>query len=184
MKTRRTLSWLVAAWLGLGPCLRLCGQLADASPFLPPGAAGTSAAGVDGAAPELRGIMSTSTGYLYCIYEPARKSSSWVGVNEGGHDFVVKAADPVRDSVTLQSAGRIFTLALREAKVAAMSGPALNPPYRTGLPYPVPGMNSAEAARRLDAVAAEVRRRRQLREQADQAEDRLARQRMQPGQPQ
>jgi hypothetical protein len=31
-------------------------------------------------------------------------------------------------------------------------------------------MNSVDAARRLEAVAAEVRRRRQLREQADQAE--------------
>jgi hypothetical protein len=96
-----------------------------------------------------------------------------VSLNEGGHDFVVKSADPVRDMVTVQSAGSTFTIVLREAKVTALTGPALNMPNRSiGPQNAIPGMNPADAARRLNAVAAEVRRRRQLREQADQAEDR------------
>jgi hypothetical protein len=173
MTVRRTLPWLMAACLGLGLGARASAQLAESSPFMPPGTAGGPGAAAGGGTPELRGIMSTGDGFLYCIYEPSRKSSSWVALNEGGHDFVVKSADPARDTVTLESAGSTFTIALREAKVATLSGPALNLPNRSvGPQYPVPGMNPADAARRLNAVAAEVRRRRQLREEADRAEDR------------
>jgi hypothetical protein len=172
MTARSKRSWLtIAACLGLALRARTHGQLADASPFLTPGAADNPAAAAGADALELRGIMSTSAGYLYCIYDPARKSSTWVGINEGGHDFVVRSAEPDRDAVTVQSAGRTFSIALHESKVATMSGPVLTMPNRgIGFQNGFPGMNSVDAARRLEAVAAEVRRRRQLREQADQAE--------------
>ena len=185
MSLRRTFPWLMAACLGLGLGARAPAQLAESSPFLPPGAAGNPAAAAGGGSLELRGIMSTGDGVLYCIYEPEKKSSSWVALNEGGHNFVLKSADASRDTVTLESAGAMFTIALREAKVATLSGPALNMPNRSvGPQYPIPGMNPADAARRLNAVAAEVRRRRQLREEADRAEDRATQQRGSPAPPQ
>ena len=127
MDTRPTFPRLLAAVLGLGALLPARGQLADASPFLPPGTVDAPGASADGGTLELRGIMSTSVGYLYCIYDPAKKSSSWVGLNEDGHGYVVKAADPARDSVTLQAAGRTFNVALHQAKVAAMTGQPPNP---------------------------------------------------------
>jgi hypothetical protein len=127
--------------------------------------------------------MSTSGGYLFCIYDPAKKAGSWVSQDEGGHDFVVRSADPSHELVTVQAAGRTFTLALHQSKVATMTEPVVAMPgQNTQIFGGFRGMNRADAARRLDAVAAEVRRRRLLREQADQAEDRAAQMRGPPPQ--
>ena len=63
------------------------------SPFLPPNAAGAAGgAVVDPNAMQLRGIMSTPNGVKYNIYDPAKKSSVWVGVNESGNGFLIKSA--------------------------------------------------------------------------------------------
>ena len=128
--------------------------------------------------------MSTSGGYLFCIYDPAKKAGTWVNLNEGGHDFVVRSADPAHDLVTVQSSGRTFTLALHQAKVTTLTEPVVNMPNRSIGPFNgYPGMNRGDAARRLDAVAAEVRRRRLLREQADQVDERAAQMRGAPPEP-
>src|SRR5579883_2169369 len=137
------------------------GTDADKSPFLPPSVAANAVAGPsDPNALDLRGIMSTREGMKYNIYDPAKKSSVWVGVNEPGAPFVIKSADPQRDTVTLVTGGQQMVLTLKQAKVVA---PAAN-----GLPQggvvlrPTP----EDEQRRLQAVADEVRRRRLLREQA------------------
>jgi hypothetical protein len=163
---------------GLALGLPVFGQLADTSPFLAPGAADSAAAAAGGGTLELRGIMSTSDGLRFCIYEPAKKSSSWVGVNEGGHDYLIKGADSAHDTVTLQADGRTFTVALHQAKIAAMGGSGIGMPTREVGPAASLGANGirtftpADEAQRLQTIAAEVRRRRLLREQADQAHDR------------
>jgi hypothetical protein len=117
--------------------------------------------------------MSTSQGVAYCIYDTAKKSSAWVGLNEKGNDFVVKAADPAGESVTVEFQGRSLKLLLRTAKVAS-AGPAGG----GGQPVPAPGAvansvmlnpSPADEQRRLDAVAQEVRRRRMERERAVQS---------------
>jgi hypothetical protein len=160
-------SWAVLAATAamlLGAPLRA--DLAETSPFLP----GNAAAGASTAGPagplELRGVMSTQDGLAYCIYESAKKKDVWVGLNETGHDFVVKAADSSSDSVSVQYQGRSVKLTLRTAKVAS-AGPAASPPTAAG------GINQvalnpspADEQRRLDAVAQEVRRRKQEREKA------------------
>jgi hypothetical protein len=112
-------------------------DLAPNSPFLAAGASATTRGTPDGRNPELRGIMSGPDGTLYCIFDPSKKTSSWVGVNESGFSFVVAAADPNRESVSLVTTdGRKLELALRAAKVTggpqyvAPSGPdfsKLNP---------------------------------------------------------
>jgi hypothetical protein len=117
--------------------------------------------------------MSTADGPRFCIFDTARKTSTWVGLNEKGYDFVVKAQDSRSDSdaVTVFTQGRTLHLALRSAKVAsamaaaAPSSPAAPTPItQTVVVNPTP----ADEARRLEAVAAEVQRRRQMREQAVQ----------------
>jgi hypothetical protein len=149
-------------------------QLASSSPFLPAAAAGAPVA-TEGAAIELRGVMETGDGLSFCIFDPARKVSVWSRVNEKDHDFLVKAYDPASETLTVEHGGRTLRLVMRTVKVAS-SGQAVAP-----LPLPAPGMPPAQNAvtqsvvlqptpadeqRRLDAVAAEVRRRRALREQA------------------
>jgi len=158
-----------SAALGWGASLRA--DLAQASPFLPLNSA--AAAGQSGPAGpvELRGIMSTSDGVAYCIYDTAKKTSAWVRLNEGGNDFVVRSADPAGDSVTVDFQGRSMRLVLRTAKVASAGSGG------SGVAPAVPGAVSssvvlnpspADEQKRLDAVAQEVRRRRLERERAAQ----------------
>jgi hypothetical protein len=145
----------------------------DASPFLPvsgPGAAAGQAP--DGTSYELRGIMSAGNGLRFCIFDPVKKTSAWVALNESGNAFVVTAADPAHDAVTLEAGGQRLTITLREAKVVSLTNnmQAAPPP---GMPIgrvvlrPTP----EDEQRRLQAIAEEVRRRREMRERA------------QPGQP-
>jgi hypothetical protein len=109
---------------------------------------------------QLRGIMSTASGMKYNIYDPAKKSSVWVGVNESGNGFLIKSADTKRDAVTMSANGQQVTLQLKEAKVQT---PAANGvPQGGAVLRPTP----ADEQTRLQAVADEVRRRRLLREQA------------------
>jgi hypothetical protein len=97
-----------------------------------------------------------------------------VGLNEKGYDFVVKAQDTRADSdsVTVFTQGRTLHLSLRSAKVASAMAAAAPAPAAAPTPITqtvVVNPTPADEARRLEAVAAEVQRRRQLREQAQQA---------------
>jgi hypothetical protein len=149
-------------------------DLAAASPFLPAGGSSATAQGASGPI-ELRGVMSTANGLAYCIYDTAKKRDIWVGLNEPGHDFVVRSADPANDSVKVDYQGRSLSLTMRSSKVAS-SGPATERhdlKYESGLVVFKGGLSSitpspAEEQKRLDAVAQEVRRRKLEREKAAQ----------------
>jgi len=147
-------------------------ELASSSPFLPLNAAAVAGRSGPTGPVELRGIMSTSDGAAYCIFDTAKKTSAWVRLNEGGNDFVVRSADPGSDSVTVDFQGRSLRLVLREAKVASSgAAAAAAPPTVAGgfAPPVVLNPSPADEQRRLDAVAQEVRRRRLERERAAQA---------------
>jgi hypothetical protein len=154
---------LLASALGAAGQARA--DLAATSPFLPSGVLAAGAGAGPSGPIELRGVMPTDSGWSFCIYDTAKKKNVWVGLNEQGHDFVVKAADPGADSVTVSYQGRVLKLDLHTAKVAtapaqaAPAGPAASVPLN---PSP------ADEQRRLDAVAQEVRRRRAERERAAQ----------------
>jgi hypothetical protein len=165
-----SLALLAALIAALAPAGALRADLAASSPFLPANMAGTAGAGGPSEPVELRGIMSTSQGTAYCIYDTAKKTSAWVGLNETGNDFVVKSADAMNDAVTVTVQGRDIRLVLRAAKVASSGAASAGPPASPALASsvvvnPTPG----DEQKRLDAVAAEVRRRRQEREKAAQA---------------
>ena len=158
------LSFLAAA-LGLA-WLPARAQLADSSPFLPAGVTGGGA--TDPSALELRGVLISPEGVRYDIYDPVKKAGTWAGVGERGHDFTIRSADSDLSRggrVMVQAAGRTYSLTLKTAKATAIGngqggqavgGAAAN----AGVP--------ADEAQRLAAVAEEVRRRRQLRDQATQ----------------
>ena len=65
-------------------------QIAAKSPFMPPQASATTGP-TAGAPLEYRGYLETSDGTLFRIYDPAKKSSVWVKVNERNPDFGVTA---------------------------------------------------------------------------------------------
>jgi hypothetical protein len=113
-----------------------------------------------------------SDGASFLIYDVAKKKSAWVGLNEQGHDFMVKSADPENDTVTVDYQGRPLKLTLRVAKVAS-SGAASAATGGAAAPSAVASSvvvnpTPADEQKRLDAVAQEVRRRRLEREKAIQ----------------
>ena len=156
--------------------------LSVANPFMPPAAAaGGPAAKPTADTPiELRGIMQAGDATMFSIYDPSRKTSTWVKLGETGRDFIVRRYDDKNDTVNVDYQGRTVTLALRTAKVASSPGNAVPmvapPPPPVGNPV-VLNPSPADEQRRLEAIAAEVNRRRQLRQQA-------IRQQMQQHQPQ
>ncbi len=149
---------------------------AGRSPFQPEGTAGSVAPPPTIGAPlELRGIVSTKSGFLYGIFDPTKRQSAWVRMNDPGSDFAVRSHDEANDTVTVDFQGRVMTLALKSAKVESMAplpSPAQVNSHRAPMPnQPMqPSINptAADEARRLEGVAAEVRRRRMLRQAAAQ----------------
>ena len=154
-------------------------QPASSSPFLPPSAANV-AAPTAGAPIEFRGIMETGEGMRFRLYDPVRKSGAWVKLNERDTTLavVVKQFNATPDSETLvvEHQGRTLTLAQRVSKVVSSGSAVQNmapPPVMTNVPPAVTqsvvvNPTPADEARRLEAVASEVARRRALREQASQ----------------
>jgi hypothetical protein len=151
----------------MGAVLHAHADLVAESPFMPAGgSAALAAQGANGPVGpiELRGMMATADGDSYCIYDTAKKKDIWVGMNEAGHDFVVRSADAASDSVTVDYQGRSLKLTLKAAKVAsaAVQGGPATAITSTVAVNPSP----ADEQRRLDAVSQEVRRRRMEREKS------------------
>jgi hypothetical protein len=152
-------------------------QLAAKSPFAPPQGAATNTP--TAAAPlEFRGYMQTSEGMQFRLYDPVKKTGTWAKLNERNADldFVVKQHDDGQTTLTIEHQGKTLTLEERKSKVVSSgaAGQAMPPPVanlQSNVPPAVTqavvlNPSPADEQRRLDAVAAEVARRRALREQA------------------
>lgn len=161
-------------------------QVAAKSPFMPPAGAAPAAAAASDAPIEFRGLMDMGGGLQFRLYDPARKTGSWVKLNERNAELEVlaKKHDPTGETLTVEYKGRTLTLAMRKPKVvsAGTAAQMLPPPPSASASPPAPAANvmpavtqsvvlnptPADEQRRLEAVAAEVARRRALREQATQ----------------
>jgi hypothetical protein len=151
-------------------------QLANKSPFQPAGAA-AGGAPTAGAPLEYRGYLEAGGERKYRIHDPARKAGTWVKLNELNAEFGVTAKKYDNDerTLTVEYQGKTITLAERQAKVVSSGAAAQAPPPPVVSTVPaavtqavVLNPTPADEQRRLDAVAAEVQRRRALREQAAQ----------------
>ena len=178
----RTSSWcrVAIAAFALAAAERACAQLAANSPFLPPQAKGP--AGPTAGAPlEYRGYIETPEGVQFRIYDPARKAGEWIKLNERNQtlDVTAKQHDSGHNTLTVEYQGRTLTLAERESKIVSSgnAAQAMPPPMPMPAVPPMPAAvtqsvvvnpTPAQEQQRLEAVAAEVARRRALREQATQ----------------
>lgn len=145
------------------------------SPFLP-GASAAAGVATENAPLELRGIVGTGANRLFNLFDPSTKQSRWVGLNEPGNNFTVKAHDEASDTVTIDYVGRTLNLRLPESKITPLALAAVPAPSsannRSRRPdnsdnaagNPQQGRElTPEEAKRLENVAAEVARRRALR---------------------
>jgi hypothetical protein len=170
---RPPLSRVVVASLALA-AVRLAAEIN--SPFLPP--PGQAVAATTATAPlELRGVNSIGDTLMFSIFDPTKKTGTWVKLNEPGYDFSVKKYDPETDTVTIDYQGRSHSLTMRTAKIAS-SGNAIAPPPPVAPMAPaiaantppnpvtrnvvVNPTNATEAARLADWQA-EIQRRRDMR---------------------
>jgi hypothetical protein len=171
--------FLVVAGLALGAAAAQA-QLAANSPFLPPqGAAST--APTQNAPLEYGGYITTAEGPVYRIMDPARKMGVFLKLNEtdAGLGATVKQFDQANNTVTVEQQGRTFVLEEKKARIVSAGSAAPMPmpaPVQAPQPNVAPAVvqsvvlnpTPADEAKRLEAVAAEVARRRALREQAAQ----------------
>lgn len=169
----------------LGGALPAWAQLSSNSPF-------TNAQAAAAAAPqqqnpiEFAGYLTTKDGIMYVVRDPVKKASTFLKLNERDSAFgvVVKQHDVSQNTLTIEYQGRPMTLEVKKAKIASSGNMPMVPmpaPMPAPMPQPVtanvaPAVTqtvvvnptAADEQKRLEAVAAEVARRRALREQASQ----------------
>jgi hypothetical protein len=177
MNARRiqNLAALAAAFAACAGVTDAAVELAPRSPFVPAGSP-VPVAPVEGGVIELSGIIDGgANGPRFGITETETKKSRWVGLNEMGDGYVVRSYSNVggRDEVVVEYQGRRLTLGLKKSRVATLRGPAAalstaaNPAANAALTRPVTTSPTRESEQaRLEAVAAELERRRELRANA------------------
>jgi hypothetical protein len=168
--------FLVAALALAGAARAGAQQLATRSPFMPPQSA--APAGPTASAPlQFIGYMDTAEGRQFRIYDPAKKAGVWLKMNERNNDLDVVVKQHDANTLVVEHQGKAITLAEREGKVVSSGSAAqvMPPPQAVQANVPpavtqavVLNPTPADEQRRLEAVAAEVARRRALREQAAQ----------------
>lgn len=134
------------------------------SPFLPQGNI-FSATDVDPNSLQLRGLLTTSKGTRFCIFDPNSKKSTWLSVGEPHEIFTIESADRTTGTIVIQIQGRQVTLAMSDSKVASNSISVGESPALTKV---VLNPTPQDEQRRLQAITEEITRRRQLREQQNQ----------------
>jgi hypothetical protein len=156
-------------------------ELTADSPFMPPSNGAAPIAITEGGVIELHGIMTTSAGTRFSIYDTRTQKAVWVGLNETGLPFVVRSHSIVdnNDQVKVDYQGATLPLALKTAKIAslaravpgmpgALPGPPnaqLNrvvPVTTSVVPNPTPADDAARLQAVVDAVAARRAARNQL----------------------
>ncbi|MBP8257130.1 MAG: hypothetical protein KAX37_07365 [Opitutaceae bacterium] len=142
---------------------------AKRSPFLPPDTQAATPAASEHSSLEFRGVLVMEGRQQFNFFEPAKRLSTWVRLNEPGAAVVVKSYDARADTVAVEFSGQSLTLALQKPKISSAPVPAAVAPAPSAPVMPLPVVlnpTPADEAKRLDAIAAEVRRRRLLRQQA------------------
>ena len=180
MNNHRTLLSTLALAIALAAPAARAGVSTE-SPFAPRGLLGAAASN---SPIELRGITSDDQGVRFAIYDPAKKDGAWVRIDEKGQPYVVRSYDAASNRITVDYQGRTQTLALAEPKFGpsktapVMMIPGMVPQAQPGksdksdkaewkqVQHSVqqPAQPSQAESARLDAIRAEIARRRAQRD--------------------
>jgi len=153
------------------------GRSQERSPFEPAGSAPapTAAASSPLDRYEFRGVMTIGADTYVTLVDTSNSKSMTVALGETSEGIRASDFQPGDGSINLEASGQSKRLKLREAKIVALAVPPPTPPPGPGgLPPqvasngpPVPGatMSDEEARSRMQRVADEIRRRREMRRQ-------------------
>lgn len=137
-------------------------SLVQNSPFAPPTGVPTT---VDNTPLEFRGVLSDGGEFFFSIYNPAVRTSHWVGLAEPGLPFIIRSYDAAKQTIVADYQGRSLVLALKKAPLVAATVPIPTVSPVTIPPRELrPTTSPPDEAARLAAIATEVRRRRELRQ--------------------
>ncbi len=134
------------------------------SPFAPVQGAATRV-GADVQPLEFRGVFADQGEFFFSIFDTATHNSLWAPLNEPGNSFTVRSYDPDKQSIVADYKGRNLTLSLKKGPITATVPDPTLPAQVNADQAPAVTANSSEEATRLAAVAAEIRRRRSMRQQ-------------------
>jgi hypothetical protein len=137
--------------------------LIDRSPFAPPPDQAASEGPTEQGVLEFRGMVEEGGQRAYSVFDATANKARWLMVGEGD-TFKVKSFDPSTNQLEIEQQGKSVKLALKRSTIQAGAAVVSAPPPN-GQPN-VNAANQANDARRLETVAAEVRRRRALRTNA------------------
>lgn len=152
--------------------------LVERSPFAPAGQAAEAAPEAPSQL-EFRGMTTDETGTYFSVFNVSNNRGRWLREGESGESFTVRSFDQAGNTLEVEHQGKPLKLTLKRATIAAGAPMAVAPvpaPQAAGRPAGGRdgGRNNTGAAaqppdpQRLEAVAAEVRRRRALRNAAAQ----------------
>lgn len=147
--------------------------LTERSPFAPPGAGKAAQEEAAPAQLEFRGIATDESGTIFSVFDLAQNRGYWVRQGEGGA-VTVKNFNPDEGQIEVEQGGRALTLKLKRsvtatsAPVPVASAAQVSTANTNPGGTPQRGGSAQVDASRLEAVAAEVRRRRALRNAATQ----------------
>jgi hypothetical protein len=168
MNTPSSFSFVLGLCLGAvgaSAAVSLDGLVAE-SPFMPKQEANNTApVATENASVEFRGLISTKEGVLFGLYDRTRNVGAWVREKDKGSDFTVRSYDAAADMVTVDYQGQKYTLPLSTSRIATAAPsavPVVVKPAQGGAPQQA--VAKPADATRLESVAAEVRRRRALRQ--------------------
>ncbi len=148
------------------------------SPFLP-------TAGAQAAAPEQQGptniewcgIMEMNGERYFGLSETDKERSAWLRINEESRGFIVRNFSDSGPTLTVQFQGQSHALRMKQVTVGALPAgafpvaarpPGMRPPGSN--PNDPSQVSDPDQEKRLSAVAAEVRRRREMRAAAAASE--------------
>lgn len=153
----------------------LCGAdlqpLLDNSPFGRPPAVESGTVPAAEAPLEFRSLIVEKDRKYFSVFDPSAQRGYWV--SEGDEDnqsgITIASYDDESHRLVVRQGGRTYELLLKQANILAGAVPApvvAGANASGGPPRVQSSSNNAADARRLEAVAAEVRRRRALRQAA------------------
>jgi len=177
---RTALPGLLAAACLLGGSLGA--QDPGRSPFLPEGFGAANDKAPAAASPldrlELRGVMTIEGHTTAVLFDKSNNRSSSVELGATENNIKVSDYRPQDDSVLVESGGQSKRIRLLEAKIVAVAATPVPPPPVPGAPPPpvasaqpsgpgpvTPQMSDEEVRARMQRVAEEIRRRREMRRQ-------------------
>ncbi len=135
-------------------------SLIDRSPFAPPKDDSTGETPTEQGALEFRGMVMEGGETTFSVFDTTANKARWLRVGEGD-SFKIKHFDAGTNQLEVEQQGKSLKLLLKRSTIQA-GNPVVAAPQAGGQPSVRLG-DPANDTRRLETVAAEVRRRRALR---------------------